>query len=1559
MFQWQHDAFILQETRVASTNIENVQQISKQHNKIFHTRKLLQHRQQKNSTFRIPHGGTAIVTSPDILSPFSQQDDLTGKWNEVVPSCRISAAWIQVLPKLKVLVFSFYGHPFDRVDENGGFENNNQMLQNIFEISIQYGDIPIIVAGDFQLNPEAYSAFQNAKEMGWTDPLSTTDGVGNYTRPLTYSHHGDFDSPESHCSSIDGILLNSTAHAALVEINVLYGDARQHAPVEAIFNWPKVFQKGFVIESPAAFSFKSLRKDADGSFDHAHLEEVAKELWEQSFKSKCNDGDDNLAWDNINIYGTRILKQAGATFEKGLHSRGRKPTFKQKIICPGQQTDGSAQTNKCASLSKLHSWIAELRCRLARSSRKSADMMITLKLQEKVSNRLTQLPEFKSWNRNFHMNDNALFAVQKILQSQIASQRSKEKYERISKWREKMKHGTSNKNIDRSVYQWIKNKQNAPSPNHIKDTSGNIIFDPIEAIKEINLQWDDIFSSNTLHEEPMKILNFVWPYLQRYHNPVKLPSLTGKALKGQILKRKTTASPGLDGWRTVECKILPTKFYDCVARFFEEIENGQRFFPKTLAAAKQVILDKPQSDDTPLQKRLITILPIFLLAYSGLRYNQLQEWQLQTLPPQLYGGIKTRKLTDVQNSIQLDIDVAKAKGDVIAGMKLDKSKCFDRLLPDVTAAIFLGFGLPQGFVRFFTQTYQNLHRYMAYKRWMSTIPTTCSNGLAQGCSISLLAINLHMAVWIIFVQRFQVSAAAFIDDSYLWVKVQNICWLEKAVQSTMHWDTLTGQKLNPRKCQIWSTTAAGRKLIKKAFPEMDLVHSIEVLGARIQTTDLKAYGWKKEKSDKIRKDIKNISSIPCSREIKSHIIAAKVIPQITFAAHINGIPKDVLQNMQDQIASALWGNRPKWRSKHLLMGILSKPYRCDPFLARSYNMVLDTMNFLKNGSSNDRQRWLDQFQSDRISPNSMMAHFNQACTCLGIKLSDAFTLSIWDSQDLCFLDFSRRDFKLLLQHLCRHICYSSASSTTRKDIANNQGILDFGLTSLAATPAEKTLFLGKSVTPHRDSILVGCSITRDRAFAANFVDTPQCRFCNSTKESIMHIVRECIALPEELKRPTLPLQLGPNFDITGIAEISYEHARASLVVSNPTQIPFMQWNQNTRSDFMHTWVDGSVDDQPLFFHQKGGFAIVNSAGQKIFAGPVFHINLSAYTTELWAALYAFISSPQPICIHSDCQTVVNQINEVIRTLQIPYCWTHVSWWIFFRDTLVDRMNYCQAPIKINWCKAHQVDQLPTYMLTPELAKNLGTTVDNLVGNKSADCFAKKAVADQKQNLPKIDNEKKTAIIEWQLWLAKINAWLGSTQPPKKKPEPDNQPDVSRRKHPLPHEICTFHPTDDFKFLLPKWNWYPEIEQYTWTPQFPDLPFPNTYVNITPENWDKVVAWLRVQKWKPNEGSSTSWIEMAAKAYFDGVRLDLLDTPKSFVNAIQKVINSTTKIDPSIKLVPCQRVKKCKANGKTHPMGMIPNFEMFVSPDALKFLAANMLRGRDHCPKSWDFPFPSS
>ena len=274
-------------------------------------------------------------------------------------------------------------------------------------------------------------------------------------------------------------------------------------------------------------------------------------------------------------------------------------------------------------------------------------------------------------------------------------------------------------------------------------------------------------------------------------------------------------------------------------------------------------------DDHPLQKRILTILPVLLLCYTSLRFAQLQVWQTQTLPKELYGGVKGRRMTDSHSNIQLNIDHAKTSQNHIMGMKLDKAKCFDRLLPDITAALFLAFGLPQGLTRFFLQIYVGLKRYMTYKQWTSKVPSTCANGLAQGCSLSLIAINLHMTVWTLMIQHLPVSSSIFIDDSYLWTKVENERWLEEAMRLTNLWDNKSGQLLNQRKCQIWATNANARKCIRKCFPDMEFVHSIEILGARIQTTNQASFQWLHSKTEKVIQDIKNIAAIPCNRDTAS------------------------------------------------------------------------------------------------------------------------------------------------------------------------------------------------------------------------------------------------------------------------------------------------------------------------------------------------------------------------------------------------------------------------------------------------------------------------------------------------------------------------------------------------------------------------------------------------------------------------------------------------------------------------------------------------------------------
>ena len=148
------------------------------------------------------------------------------------------------------------------------------------------------------------------------------------------------------------------------------------------------------------------------------------------------------------------------------------------------------------------------------------------------------------------------------------------------------------------------------------------------------------------------------------------------------------------------------------------------------------------------QVALLLLNKFFLISHllktlPGLPFKQLQRSQQATLPWQIFGGIKGRKMNDAHTLIRLEIDHAKSAGSHTLGVKLDKSKCFDRLIPAVTAALFLVFGLNKGISIFFTDMYLSFHRYMNNKDWTSSIPTTITNQIAQGCCFGLLTINLR------------------------------------------------------------------------------------------------------------------------------------------------------------------------------------------------------------------------------------------------------------------------------------------------------------------------------------------------------------------------------------------------------------------------------------------------------------------------------------------------------------------------------------------------------------------------------------------------------------------------------------------------------------------------------------------------------------------------------------------------------------------------------------------------------------------------------------------------
>lgn len=1550
--KWNTDILAIQETRLARSNIENGRKSAFEHGKDIFWGNLLTEKKDVNGVYKVPHGGTAFLANPANTRNFQASDDVTGLWTKLQNTTRVAGIWHQVLPKLKVLIFCFYGQA--HLPHEAHIEINQKLLDDLFTVTSQFGSIPILIAGDFQSDPDIYQAVVDAKALGsWNDPLVERDNCGELNRPITFSRGGNFKNPTENFSSIDGILMNDVALSALTEIKVCYSHNRQHAPIKASFVWPRIFQKGFALVKPAAFDLTGLSK-TDGVLND--LNPIADQIWNNKYEPFFDNASDDAAWKMINSLAIETLQTAGAKFGRGPKNRGEKPVFKQVIKCPGQDKFGGANSKLSCFLAKTFQLVTELRFRLAREASKIADFYNTWNLQQKVQNHLCKIESCKWWDPLFHMHDSALKCVLSCLQTSINETRDREKRNRIADWKRRMVDGTKSKQVSKMVYAWIKSKTRCPTPNLIRDADDNIIVDPQQAISEINSQWDSVFAANVLHTDPMDVLKYAWPHIQDSRVVADIPAISGNALKKQALRRRIDAAPGLDGWRTVEIRTLPTVIFDVVARYFSKVESGIRQLPETLVLARQIILDK--KGDSPLQKRLISLLPIFLLCYTSLRYHQLQRWQQSQMPPQLFGGIKARQMSQLQARIRLALDDSKTNGDHLIGVKIDKAKCFDRLVPTIASALMLAFGVPSTVVMVFSQLYANLKRILSYKGWISTIPTTCANGVIQGDSLSLIAINVHMAVWIKLVDKLPgMFAAVYVDDAYLWTHLDNCRMLRETIELSSNWDSFTGQLANHSKSSTWASNSAGRKKLARIFPNMMHDKIIDVLGAKMQTCEQKATAWDPQKTQKILRDLKSIKALPCPVVIKEHIIGSKISPQLAYTPHLSAVPKKELKLVQDQLVAIIWKNRPMWRCRWLIIAMLANPHRSEPFLTRAFSTIVEIVFFLKNCSPDDRQCWQNQVNCGSILPNSLLSNFRQACCMLGISHPSAFHLGVFGAKPVCFLDFGKNELRVLLKVVVRHQCYKFATEIKRKDIKPCNGFLNFPLTQKNTNKFKHEFVNGLPLKCFWESQVVGCTLTNDRKAKAGFSQSNLCRFCSQVPESLEHIINECPNPPHADERPPCPENCGPNFKLLGIVECSNSLAESRLQISSTADIPVSDWSDNLDCAVVQWWTDGSCENSDLFWETCGAFAIVDELGGCVHSGPVNHLALSSYSCELWAIIWAFCISTGPIECRSDSKTVVDQVLILINTGCVSPTWMHFEWWCFLKTIYLQRRERHPNPLWVVWIPAHVLEHLPCELISSNLAKQHNTTWNDIFCNRRADKFAKIAC----KRFSHIDsgsfNDHCSYIGRWQRWLALVGSTIAAQ--PFEQPSSDNDPTTQTCHESCatlhPKELTSAHPTHYFERILPKWMWtHPQT--VCWISNFAKDTQLCSYASISQGDWSIAVEFFLQTEWFCEDNFKTSFIELAFHFWDCGFRFEVAKTPADIASLLRKTVNQSFKISLSNPLIPGQVSSKAKSNGKTFPAGLVLGGYPKILPSTLKRIAVEFFSGRSQHLKDWKFPF---
>lgn len=438
---WQSDEdniYCLQETRIGKNNYRtSCQQVQATRHSLFCS-ELLSGIIRSDGRHITMHGGTAIIAPDSIARPFEPKDDATNLYKEIFKTKRINACWVQISSRVRALVFLVYAKTGASASREI-FEQNNDLFDKILLIASQFGDIPVLLAGDFQFTPLSYPSIAHAVHFeGWSDPLVSSDAEGRLHRPITFSLDGTFAGEGEGCSSIDGILLNRVAFCALHSIEVVELQRHQHRPVRAVFSWEPIYQVGEIHSKFAALDHTGLQEIATQS-PHS-IEETAQKMWKQEYHENF-DAAPNFSskWDVINNFCLQTLLNCGSRWGFGAQKRGCLPQFTKKTICPGQLPNGAAANHKGSQLYKTLRQLWELETRLKRPSHTLRDAIIFQRTAKKVWKALGDLHSPWRWQSPFQLSLVEVFNNCVWVQVEIHFWENSRKNMRINAWRTRMR----------------------------------------------------------------------------------------------------------------------------------------------------------------------------------------------------------------------------------------------------------------------------------------------------------------------------------------------------------------------------------------------------------------------------------------------------------------------------------------------------------------------------------------------------------------------------------------------------------------------------------------------------------------------------------------------------------------------------------------------------------------------------------------------------------------------------------------------------------------------------------------------------------------------------------------------------------------------------------------------------------------------------------------------------------------------------------------------------------------------------------------------------------------
>ena len=228
------------------------------------------------------------------------------------------------------------------------------------------------------------------------------------------------------------------------------------------------------------------------------------------------------------------------------------------------------------------------------------------------------------------------------------------------------------------------------------------------------------------------------------HTPMEVTDLTGANVRARLHKMSPRRATSVDGWAAVDLKAMHLKVWDLPAELLGRVEE-LGVWPDRLAEGFISLVPKGEGAEA-LKLCPLSVPSTVYRLWAGLRLRDAMRWQESRIHAEAYGFRTGRSAEDAVALLQTLLELARATGRSLSGNGLDYKKCFDLVPQRIALRLAQEFGMAPGAPRAVRGMYRQLRQ--AFKvlgclgDWLQA-----TNGILQGCPLSVILINMLTTVW--------------------------------------------------------------------------------------------------------------------------------------------------------------------------------------------------------------------------------------------------------------------------------------------------------------------------------------------------------------------------------------------------------------------------------------------------------------------------------------------------------------------------------------------------------------------------------------------------------------------------------------------------------------------------------------------------------------------------------------------------------------------------------------------------------------------------------------------